>query len=35
MGAAMVIASFPTVIIYLLFSQKVEDALTMGSAVKG
>lgn len=35
MDAAMVIASFPTVIIYLFFSQKVKDALTVGSAVKG
>lgn len=35
MGAAMVIAAVPTIIIYLLFSEKVEKALTVGSAVKG
>lgn len=35
MGAAMMIASIPTVIIYLLFSEQVERALTVGSAVKG
>jgi raffinose/stachyose/melibiose transport system permease protein len=35
MGAAMMTASVPTVIIYLLFSDQVEKALTVGSAVKG
>jgi len=35
MGAAMTIASLPTVIIYVLFSEQVENALTVGSAVKG
>ncbi|MNP70219.1 L-arabinose transport system permease protein AraQ [compost metagenome] len=35
MGAAMTIASLPTVIIYMLFSEQVENALTVGSAVKG
>ncbi len=35
MGAAMVIAAIPTIIVYLLFSEKVEKALTVGSAVKG
>lgn len=35
MGAAMVIAAIPTIIVYLLFSEKVENALTVGSAVKG
>lgn len=35
MGAAMTIASFPTVLIYLLFSEQVERALTVGAAVKG
>lgn len=35
MGAAMTIASLPTVIIYLLFSEQVERAMTVGSSVKG
>lgn len=35
MGAAMVIASVPTIIIYLLFNRQLESALTVGSAVKG
>lgn len=35
MGAAMVIAAIPTIIVYMLFSEKVEHALTVGSAVKG
>lgn len=35
MGAAMTIASIPTVFIYLIFSEQVEKALTVGSAVKG
>ncbi len=35
MGAAMVIAAVPTIIVYLLFSEKVENALTVASAVKG
>lgn len=35
MGAAMVIAAVPTIIVYLFFSEKVENALTVGSAVKG
>lgn len=34
MGAAMVIASIPTIIVYLLFNQEVEKALTVGSSVK-
>lgn len=34
MGAAMVIASIPTIAIYLMFSQQVEKALTVGSAIK-
>ncbi len=34
MGAAMVIASIPTIVIYLMFSQQVEKALTVGSAIK-
>ncbi|GAA0137731.1 carbohydrate ABC transporter permease [Paenibacillus sp. YSY-4.3] len=35
MGAVMTIASLPMVIIYLFFSEQVERAMTMGSAVKG
>jgi raffinose/stachyose/melibiose transport system permease protein len=35
MGAAMTIASLPTVLVYVLFSEQVEKALTVGSAVKG
>lgn len=34
MGASMVLASIPTIVIYLLFNQEVEKALTVGSAVK-
>lgn len=34
MGAAMVIASVPTVLIYIIFSKQVEKAMTVGSAVK-
>jgi raffinose/stachyose/melibiose transport system permease protein len=35
MGAAMTIASLPTVLLYVLFSEQVEKAMTVGSAVKG
>ncbi|MGO4184969.1 carbohydrate ABC transporter permease [Paenibacillus sp. TAF43_2] len=35
MGAAMTIASLPTVLVYILFSEQVERAMTVGSAVKG
>ncbi|MEK8129557.1 carbohydrate ABC transporter permease [Paenibacillus filicis] len=35
MGAVMTIASLPMVIIYLFFSEQVERAMTVGSAVKG
>ncbi len=35
MGAALVIASIPTILLYLLFADEVEKALTVGSAVKG
>lgn len=35
MAATMTIASLPTVIVYLFFSEQVEKALTVGSAVKG
>lgn len=35
MGATMVIASIPTVLIYTLFSSQVEKAMTVSGAVKG
>lgn len=35
MGAAMFISSIPTLLMYLFFSEKVENALTVGGAVKG
>ncbi len=35
MGACMTMASFPMVIIYLIFSEQVESAMTVGAAVKG
>jgi raffinose/stachyose/melibiose transport system permease protein len=35
MGACMVIASLPTIVLYLLFSEQIEDALTVSGAVKG
>ena len=35
MGATMVIASLPTVVLYCVFSQQVENAMTIGGAVKG
>lgn len=35
MGAAMVIAAIPTIVVYLFFSESVEKALTVGSSVKG
>lgn len=35
MGASMTIASIPTVLLYALFSEQVERAMTVGSAVKG
>ena len=35
MGATMVIASLPAVIVYALFSEQVENAMTIGGAVKG
>ncbi len=35
MAATMVIASLPTVLIYILFSSQVEKAMTIGGAVKG
>ena len=33
MGAAMMIASIPTIILYLCFSDKIENSLTVGGAV--
>lgn len=35
MGATMVIASFPAIIVYSIFSEQVEKAMTIGGAVKG
>ncbi len=35
MGAVMTIASLPMVVVYLLLSEQVERAMTVGSAVKG
>lgn len=35
MGASLVMASIPTIIIYIIFSEHVEKALTIGGAVKG
>lgn len=35
MGATMVIASLPTVLVYTIFSNQVEKAITVGGAVKG
>lgn len=35
MGATMVIASFPAIIVYSIFSEQVERAMTIGGAVKG
>ncbi len=35
MGAAMVMASIPMIIVYLIMGEQVEKALTVGAAVKG
>lgn len=35
MGATMVIASLPAVLVYVMFSEQVEKAMTIGGAVKG
>ncbi len=35
MGATMVIASLPTIVLYIVFSKQVEGAMTIGGAVKG
>lgn len=34
MGAAMVLASVPTIVLYLIMSKKVENSVTIGGAVK-
>ena len=33
-GAAMVISSLPVLIIYLIFSEQIENALTAGAILK-
>lgn len=35
MGATMVIASMPAIVVYCLFSERVEQAMTVSGAVKG
>ena len=35
MGACLVISSIPTIIMYLVFSEQVEKALTVSGAIKG
>lgn len=35
MGACMVIASIPTIVLYLIFSSQIENSLTVSGAVKG
>lgn len=35
MGATMVIASLPTIFLYVIFSRQVENAMTIGGALKG
>lgn len=35
MGATMVIASMPAIVVYCLFSEQVEQAMTVSGAVKG
>ena len=35
MGATMVIASLPAILVYCLFSERVEQAMTVSGAVKG
>jgi raffinose/stachyose/melibiose transport system permease protein len=35
MGATMVMASLPTVLLYTIFSNQVEKAMTISGAVKG
>jgi raffinose/stachyose/melibiose transport system permease protein len=34
-GASLVIASLPTIVMYLLFNRRIEKALTIGGALKG
>jgi len=35
MGATMVIASLPAILVYTLFSERVEQAMTISGAIKG
>jgi raffinose/stachyose/melibiose transport system permease protein len=35
MGACLVLASIPTIVIYLIFSEQIERGMTVGGAVKG
>lgn len=35
MGAAMILASIPMIIVYLIMGEQIENALTIGGAVKG
>lgn len=35
MGATMMIASLPAILVYVIFSEQVERAMTVGAAVKG
>ncbi len=35
MGATMTIASIPAILVYVIFSEQVERAMTVGAAVKG
>ena len=35
MGAAMIVASIPTIVVYLFMSEKIENAMTVSGAVKG
>jgi raffinose/stachyose/melibiose transport system permease protein len=34
-GASLVIASLPTIVMYLIFNRRIEQALTLGGALKG
>jgi raffinose/stachyose/melibiose transport system permease protein len=34
LGASMVVTSIPTVVIYIIFSESIENALTMGAVLK-
>ncbi len=35
MAASLVISSLPTLVLYVMFSRKIEEAITAGAAVKG